>query len=90
MLLLEGKGQGGGGWKFRPSLEFRRSSARALSRCLRYPRRVLGPYADQDKGEFARGILDVAGTRGVFWQYFNVHGDELYQVLGLLKAMRET
>ena len=26
----------------------------------------------------------MAGTRGVFWQYFNVHGNEPYQVLGFL------
>jgi hypothetical protein len=26
----------------------------------------------------------VAGTRGVTWQYFNKHGNEAYQVLGLL------
>ena len=37
-----------------------------------------------------QGDLDAAGTRGVFWQYFNVHGNEPYEVLGFLKAMRET
>jgi hypothetical protein len=30
------------------------------------------------------GIYEVAGTRGVTWQYFNKHGNEAYQVLGFL------
>ena len=34
--------------------------------------------------KFARGIFEVAGTRGVSWQYFNIHGNEPYQVLGFL------
>ena len=39
---------------------------------------------DAEKGEFAKGIFEVAGTRGVSWQYFNIHGNEPYQVLGFL------
>jgi dienelactone hydrolase len=38
-----------------------------------------GPLADS-----VQGIYEVAGTRGVTWQYFNKHGNEAYQVLGLL------
>ena len=38
-----------------------------------------GPLVD-----FAQGIYEVAGTRGVTWQYFNKHGNEAYQVLGFL------
>jgi hypothetical protein len=34
--------------------------------------------------EFARGIYEVAGTKGVTWQYFHEHGNEAYQVLGFL------
>ncbi|HUT36397.1 MAG TPA: hypothetical protein VNE39_23120 [Planctomycetota bacterium] len=37
-----------------------------------------------EKGEFAKGIFEVAGTHGVSWQYFNIHGNEPYQVLGFL------
>jgi hypothetical protein len=38
-----------------------------------------GPLAN-----VAQGIYEVAGTRGVTWQYFNKHGNEAYQVLGFL------
>lgn len=38
----------------------------------------------QGKDEFAQGIFEVAGTRGVSWQYFHIHGNEPYQVLGFL------
>ena len=38
-----------------------------------------GPLVD-----FGQGIYEVAGTRGVTWQYFNKHGNEAYQVLGFL------
>ncbi len=31
-----------------------------------------------------QGIYEVSGTKGVSWQYFNKHGNEAYQVLGLL------
>jgi hypothetical protein len=31
-----------------------------------------------------QGIYEVAGTRGVTWQYFNKHGNEAYQALGFL------
>ncbi len=31
-----------------------------------------------------QGIYEVSGTKGVTWQYFNKHGNEAYQVLGLL------
>ena len=50
---------------------------------LRYP---IGLWPKgKDQGAFLKGIFEVAGTRGLSWQYFfHGHHNEPYQVLGFL------